>query len=79
MKDSGITTSKGKRRGDMELIGYLSHAAGPLPLVTDLRPAHDRHGASNQPHLNGCLRYPDPHKVDQVLEDGAIEKVREST
>ena len=45
--------------------------------VTDLRLTHDRHGSSDQPQLNGRLRYPDPQKVDQVLEDGAIEKICE--
>ena len=34
-----------------------------MPLVTDLRLAHDRRGSSNQPQHNGHLRYPDPQKL----------------
>ena len=77
VKDSGITTSKGQRRGDIEILEYLADAAGHRSIVTDLRITHDRHGSSAQPHLNGRLCYTDPRKVDQVLEDGAREKIRE--
>ena len=61
--------------GDIELVAYLTDAAGTLPLVTDLRLAHDRHGSSSQPQLNGQLRYPDPSQVDRVLEEGEKEKI----
>ena len=77
MKDSGITTRKGQRKGDIEMLEYISDAAGPRTLVTDLRLTHDRQASSDQLQLNGRLRYPDPQKVDQVLEDGAREKNRD--
>jgi hypothetical protein len=43
--------------GDVELVVYLANAAGPVPLVLDLRIAHDRFGSSD-PILNGQLHYP---------------------
>jgi hypothetical protein len=36
-------------------MGYLTNAAGPVPLVLDLRLAHDRFGSSSDPTLNGRL------------------------
>jgi hypothetical protein len=44
--------------GDIDLAGYLANAAGPVPLVLDLRITHDRVGSSTDPTLNGHLRYP---------------------
>ncbi len=43
--------------GDIELAGYLANEAGPVPLVLDLRIAHDRVGSSADPTLNGHLKY----------------------
>ncbi len=37
--------------------GYLANEAGPVPLVLDLRIAHDRMGSSADPSLNGHLKY----------------------
>jgi hypothetical protein len=34
------------------------NAADPVPLVLDLRIAHDRFGSSSYPSLNGHLHYP---------------------
>ncbi len=42
-----------------------SQCGGPVPLVLDLRIAHDRVGSSNDPTLNGHLKY--PNNVDQSL------------
>ncbi len=42
----------------VELVGYLENAAGPVPLVLDLRIAHDRFGSSSDPILNDQLHYP---------------------
>ena len=42
--------------GDIELAAYLTDAAGPVPLVLDLRIAHKRWGSSSDPLLNGHLR-----------------------
>ena len=41
-----------------QIAGYLANAAGPVPLVLDLRIAHDRFGSSADPNLNGKLHYP---------------------
>ncbi len=40
---------EGQRRGDIDLAAYLATAAGPVPLVLDLRIAHDRWGSSSDP------------------------------
>jgi hypothetical protein len=48
--------------------------AGPVPLVLDLRIAHDRVGSSTDPNLNGHLKY--PNNFDQSLNDATADKVR---
>ena len=35
--------------GDIELAGYLANVAGPVPLMLDLRIAHERWGSSSDP------------------------------
>jgi hypothetical protein len=55
-------------------VGYLANAAGPVPLVLDLRVAHDRVDSSADPALNGHLRY--PNNLDQSLNDTAADKLR---
>jgi hypothetical protein len=45
-----------------------------VPLVLDLRIAHDRVGSSTDPNLNGHLKY--PNNFDQSLNDAAADKVR---
>jgi hypothetical protein len=40
------------------ITNLLANAAGPVPLVLDLRVAHDRVASSADPVLNGHLRYP---------------------
>ncbi len=63
--------------GDVELVGYLTNAAGPVPLVLDLRIAHDRLGSSSDPTLNGTLHYPNPNDIDKSLNDTAADKIRQ--
>ncbi len=46
-----------------------------MPLVLDLRIAHDRVGSSTDPNLNGHLQY--PNNFDQSLHDSASDKVRQ--
>ncbi len=48
--------------------------AGPVSLVLDLRVAHDRVGSSDDPDLNGHLRY--PNNLDQSLNDTPTDKLR---
>jgi hypothetical protein len=43
---------------DIELGGYLQNVVGTVPLVLDLRIAHERWGSSTDPTLNGHLHYP---------------------
>ncbi len=58
----------------MEVAGYLANATGPVPLVLDLRIAHDRFGSSSDPNLNGKLHY--PHDIDRSLHEAAADKIR---
>jgi hypothetical protein len=44
-----------------------------VPLVLDLRVAHDRVVSSADPALNGHLRY--PNNLDQSLHDSATDKI----
>jgi hypothetical protein len=74
VKTQQVVESRGQHCGDVELAGYLANAAGPVPLVLDLRIAHDRVGSSTDPTLNGQLRY--PNNLDQSLNDAAADKVR---
>ena len=56
------------------MAGYLTNAAGPVPLVLDLRITHDRVGSSSDPNLNGKLHY--PNDIDKSLNDAAADKIR---
>ena len=69
-----MVKSRGQHCGDIEFVGYLANAAGPVPLVLDLRVAHDRVGSSTDPTLDGHLRY--PNNLDQSLNDAAADKIR---
>jgi hypothetical protein len=53
-------------------VGYLANVTDPVPLVLDLRIAHDRVGSSDDPDLNGHLRY--PNNLDQSLNDTVADK-----
>jgi hypothetical protein len=74
VKTQQVVKSRGQHCGDIELAGYLANEAGPVPLVLDLRIAHDRVGSSADPTLNGHLKY--PNNSDQSLNDAAAEKIR---
>ena len=53
VKTQQVTKTWGQRCGDIELAGYLANAVGPVPLVLDLRIAHDRFGSISDPNING--------------------------
>ena len=53
VKTQHVVKSRGQHCGDIELAGYLANETGPVPLVMDLRIAHDRVGSSTDPTLNG--------------------------
>jgi len=74
VKTQHVVKSRGQQCGDIQLEGYLANEAGPVPLVLDLRIAHDRVGSSTDPNLNGHLKY--PNNFDQSLNDAAADKVR---
>ena len=74
VKTQGITPSSGLKRGDLEIINYLSDSAGSRNLVIDVSITHDRHGSSSaHPHLNGTLSHPDT--PDAPLNEAAKRKV----
>ena len=57
-------------------MGYLAKTTGPVPLVLDLRIAHDRFGSSSDPTINGTLHYPNPNDIDRSLNEAAADKIR---
>jgi hypothetical protein len=73
-KTRQLARSRGQQCGDIELAGYLANAAGPVPLVLDLRIAHERFGSSSDPSINGHLHY--PNDVDRSLHEAAADKIR---
>jgi len=46
----------------------------PVPLVLDLRIAHDRVGSRSDPNLNGKLHY--PNDIDKSLNDAVADTIR---
>jgi hypothetical protein len=74
VKTHQVVKSRGQHCGDIELAGYLGNEADPVPLVLDLRIAHDRVGSSADPTLNGHLKY--PNNLDQSLNDAVVDKIR---
>jgi hypothetical protein len=74
VKTHQVVKIRGQHCGDIELAGYLTNEVGPVPLVMDLRIAHDRLGSSSDPTLNGHLKY--PNNLDQSLNDVAPDKIR---
>jgi hypothetical protein len=74
VKTQEVVQRRGHQCGDIELAGYLANEVVPVPLVLDLRIAHDRVGSSSDPTLNGHLKY--PNNLDQSLNDEATDKIR---
>jgi hypothetical protein len=74
VKTQQVARSRGQHCGDIKLAGYLANAAGPVPLVLDLRIAHERWGSSSDPTLNGNLHY--PYDIDRSLNEAAADKIR---
>jgi hypothetical protein len=57
-KTQQVVRIRGQYCGDVEVVGYLANGSDPVPLVLDLRIAHDHFGSSSDPILNGQLHYP---------------------
>jgi hypothetical protein len=74
VKTQQVVKSRGQHCGDLELAAYLANEAGPVPLVLDLRIAHDRIGSSANPALNGTLTH--PNNIDESLNKAANDKIR---
>ncbi len=74
VKTQQVVKNRVQHCGDIEPAGYLANEVGPVPLVLDLRIAHDRVGSSTDPTLNGHLKY--PNNLDQSLNDAAADKIR---
>jgi hypothetical protein len=75
VKTQQVVKSRGHHCEDIELAGYLANAAGPaVPLVLDLRIAHDRFGSSLNPDLNGKLHW--PNDMDKSLNEAAADRIR---
>ncbi len=73
-KTRQVARSRGQKCGDIELPGHLANAAGPVPLVLDLRIAHGRWGSSSDPSLHGNLSY--LNDIDRSLIEAADDKIR---
>ena len=65
--------NRGQHCGDIDLVGYLANVSDPVPLVLDLRIAHDRFGISSDPSLNGNLHY--PNNIDKSLNETAASSI----
>ena len=73
VKTQGITQSSGLKRGDLEIINYLTDAAGMRNLVIDVSVTHDRIGSSkSNPQLNGTLSH--PNAPDALLNQAIIQR-----
>jgi hypothetical protein len=57
---------------DIEFTGYLGNETDPVSLVLDLRIAHDRHGSSVDPTLNGHLHYPNDMDRSLLVKETAL-------
>ncbi len=55
-------------------VGLVTSAAGPVPLVLDLRITHERFGSSSDPSINGHVHY--PNDLDRPLNEAAADKIR---
>jgi hypothetical protein len=74
VKTQQVAKSRSRHCGDIELVTHLANTVGPVPLVLDLRIAHDRFGSSSDLILNGHLHY--PNDIDRSLNEAAVDKIR---
>jgi hypothetical protein len=69
-----VVKRRGQPCGEIELPAYLSNSSGPVPLVLDLRIAHDRFDISSDTTINGKLHY--PNNIDKSLNETGNDKIR---
>jgi hypothetical protein len=74
VKTRQVVKTRGQDSGDLELAAYLANEAGSVPLVLDLRIAHDRIGSITNHTLNGTLTH--PNNIDESLNKVAKDKIR---
>ena len=74
MKTQQVVKSRDQHCWEIEIEGYLSNESGPLPLVLDLRLAHERWGRSADPTLNGNLHY--SNDQDRSFNEEDTNKIR---
>jgi hypothetical protein len=74
VKTQQVTKSRVQHCGDIELADYLTNAAVPVPLVGDLRIAHESFGSSSDPSLNGRLH--DPNDIHRSLNEAAADNLQ---
>jgi hypothetical protein len=74
-KTQQVVRNRGQHCGNVELVGYLTNATGPVPLVLDLHIVHVRFGSSSDPTLNDTLHYPNPTDIDRSLNEAVTEKI----
>jgi hypothetical protein len=72
VKTQQVVQNRGQNCVDIQLVGYLTNTTDPVPLVLDLHVAHGRVRSSDDPALNGHLRY--PYNLDQSLNDSSPDK-----
>ena len=72
-KTQQVIRNRGQHCGDIDLAGYLASESGTVPLVLDLRIAHERFGRSSDLSLNGTLHY--PNDKDRSLNEAAADKI----
>ena len=70
-RGSRVPTSRGQRRGDLEIKGL--NVAGTPDLVIDVAVVHELHGKVADPARHGRIRRPNP---DKVLIDTAVAKAQ---
>jgi len=74
-----VAKSRGQQRGDMSwlIISRMRQVRclwSWVPLVLDLRIAHERWGSSSDPSINGHLRC--PNDIDRSRNEAAADKIR---
>ncbi len=73
VKTQQAIRSRGQHCGDIELMGHLANQTDPVPLVLDLRIAHERFGRSSDLSINGNLHY--PNDKDRSLNEAVADKI----
>jgi hypothetical protein len=74
---SFIHSTKTKKKIKFFYHDNFAHAAGPVPLVLDLRIVHERFGSGSYPSIIGHLHY--PYDVDRSLNESVADMCNQKT